>query len=218
MPDTPSDAPQQALRRRPFEPFQPPQRTAPPAAWVFPRDSASLGRLRGLVREHERLVGRSLRRMGVPARDVDDAAQEVFVVAARRLGEVAKERERAFLLGTASRVASTRKRTARRHPEDPADWLDDRSAAHPNPEELFRLRHAESQLWKLLGAMERDTRDVLLLAELEELPLRDVADELGIPLGTVNSRLRRARNEFRAALKRVMARDAFVRRAPARDG
>ncbi len=68
-------------------------------------------RFRALVDRHFEFVWRSVRRLGVPPGDADDAAQEVFVVAARKLDALEPERERSFLFGTAVRVASTRRRT-----------------------------------------------------------------------------------------------------------
>jgi RNA polymerase sigma-70 factor, ECF subfamily len=182
-------------------------------AFAFPLDSARLERFHGVVDKHRRLVGRSLLRSGVRAADLDDAVQEVLVVAARRLDDVEPARERAFLLGTVARVASTLRRTRRRHPEDPTEALDDHAAESPNPEELNGAHSAEGLLRGLLDGLRSESRTVLLLAELEELPRRDVARRLGIPLGTVNSRLRRARAELRVAAVRLQARTRFTRTA-----
>ena len=77
-------------------------------------------RLRSLLDQHFDFVWRNLRRLGVQEADVDDAAQEVFVVAARKLDQVVPDRERSFLIGTALRVASTYRRSSRRRPESPA--------------------------------------------------------------------------------------------------
>src|SRR5882757_6772788 len=65
-------------------------------------DSARLTRV---AQEHLDFVWRCLRRFGVPAADADDAAQQVFLVAADKLSDVPVERERAFLFATAARVA-----------------------------------------------------------------------------------------------------------------
>lgn len=173
----------------------------------FPHEPAKLARFHHILHAHRTLVERRLRRLGIPDADVDDAAQEVFVVVARRLDDVEQQRERAFVLGTVARIASMRKRTRRRHPEEPTEALDDQPGASPNLEELDAGLVAERLVRELLDRLRTDSRAVLLLAELEELPLRDVAARLGIPLGTVNSRLRRAKAELRGAVVRMQARE-----------
>ena len=172
----------------------------------------SADRIRGLLDQHFDFIWRSLRRFGVREAEIDDAAQEVFVVAAKRLDRVLPERERAFLFGTAVRVASTFRRSARRHPEEPSEALDQELALGLNPEELSELRSARPVLQQILDSMSDDCRAVFVLAELEELSTRDIADMLGIPQGTASSRLRSARETFQAAVRRLAAQNAFPRR------
>ncbi|WP_437278619.1 sigma factor [Sorangium sp. So ce375] len=87
-----------------------------PAA-VPPDSRAAAGRLAGLVMEHSAFVWRSLVRLGVPRADAEDAAQQVFLVAARRLGDIESGREAAFLFSTALRIASRARRTQQRRRE-----------------------------------------------------------------------------------------------------
>jgi RNA polymerase sigma-70 factor, ECF subfamily len=178
----------------------------------LPKDRTATMRFRSLVETHHDFVWRSLRRFGVPVSDLDDAAQEVFMVAARRLEDFVEERERAFLYGTASRVASTRRRGLRRHPEDASDQIDERPAEELDPEELNELRLARPLLQEILDAMGEEVRAVFVLAEIEELPTREIAGLLDVPLGTVSSRLRAGREEFQAAVRRLAARQAFAQR------
>jgi RNA polymerase sigma-70 factor, ECF subfamily len=170
-------------------------------------------RFRALVEENTEFVWRSLRRLGVRPADVDDALQEVFVVAARRLADIASGRDRSFLFGIAARVASTRRRTTRRRPEDGEAGLDEKPSDDPDPEELSELRRARPVLQQILDAMSDDCRAVFILAELEELSTREIAEVLGIPQGTASSRLRSAREDFHAAVRRLAAQDAFPRRS-----
>ena len=79
------------------------------------RDDAR--RLRGLVDAHYDFVWRALRYLGLGDDDAQDAAQQVMCVLARRIAEVTPGVERAFLFSTASLVAGTWRRTARRRPE-----------------------------------------------------------------------------------------------------
>src|SRR5438105_10514602 len=85
-----------------------------------PRDQA---RLRALVSDHVDFIWRSLRRLGVLEADLGDAAQQVFLVTARKLDLVRHGSERAFLFQTAVRVASDSRRTRRRRREVSSDVL-----------------------------------------------------------------------------------------------
>jgi RNA polymerase sigma-70 factor (ECF subfamily) len=176
------------------------------------KHSAELG-FRALVEENSEFVWRSLRRLGVRPADVDDAVQEVFVVAARRLADIASGRERSFLFAVAAKVASTRRRTARRRPEDGETGLADKPSDDPDPEELSELRRARPMLQEILDAMSDECRAVFILAELEELSTREIAELLDIPHGTASSRLRSAREDFHAAVRRLAAQNAFPRRS-----
>jgi RNA polymerase sigma-70 factor (ECF subfamily) len=167
-------------------------------------------RLRTLLERHSDFVWRSLRRLGVREADADDATQEVFVVAARRLEDVLEDRERAFLFGTAVRVCSTRRRMARRHPEDPSGAGDEHVLTAPNPEELAGLRQAKAELDKILGGLGPELSAVFVLAELEELSVREIAELRGIPEGTVSSRLRVARAKVQKAFERRNVRERFA--------
>ncbi len=166
----------------------------------------SAPRLEALVHAHFDLVWRSVRRFGVREADADDAAQEVFLVAARRIDAIEAGAERSFLIGTALRVASTRRRSARRRPEVLNDRADETQDKTPDPEHLTQRLHARRLLDEILDEMATDQRAVFVLFELEELSAPEIADILALPVGTVASRLRRARESFRAASSRWRAR------------
>ncbi len=152
---------------------------------------------------------RVLRRLGLSATDAEDAAQEVFLVLSRRLGDVLPGAERAFLFATARRVASTRRRSVRRRPEDVSDSIEDHSTEALDPEESHGLAQARVLLDGILEAMDEDARMVFVLYELEHMSGPAIAELLELPMGTVNTRLRRARETFRSAAERLRARDAF---------
>ncbi len=167
-------------------------------------------RFRDLVDRHFEFVWRSVRRLGVPEADADDAAQEVFLVAARHLDRFPVDRERAFLFGTALRIASTRRRSARRRPEELDAASDERPGAELDPEELAELARARPLLQEILDGMSMELRAVFVLAEIEELTVPEIAELLDVPQGTVSSRLRSAREKFHAGIKRLRARSAFA--------
>jgi RNA polymerase sigma-70 factor (ECF subfamily) len=157
-------------------------------------------RMRGMVEQHFDFIWRTLRRLGVGEADADDATQEVFLVASRKLDEVAVTKERSFLFGTALRVASTHRRTSSRRRESPGGSLDDRTAQGLGPDDMTERHRARRLLDEVLNELDLDVRGVFVLFELEELTAPQIAELLGIPVGTVASRLRRAREVFRAAL------------------
>jgi len=161
--------------------------------------------LKTLFQCHYAATWRLLRRLGVSLLDLDDAAQEVFWVAARRLDDIEAGRERSFLYGVALRVASGHLR--RKSPalalesEGPSRLVDQ----GPSPEQVLEQRQARQLLDRVIGAMPMELRTVFVLHELEGLQVAQIADIEGIPVGTASSRLRRAREEFSASAKRVRA-------------
>ncbi len=165
-------------------------------------------RLRALVDAHFDFIWRSLRRLGLQAPDADDAAQHVFWVAARKLERIEIGRERAFLFGTACHVARDAKRSKNRRREDLSDGIDVEDAA-ASAEELVDKGKARVALDRALDSMPIDVRAAFVLFELEEMTVPAIALLLGVPVGTVASRLRRGRELFQAAAARFRAREAF---------
>ncbi len=158
-------------------------------------DAAAQARFRVLVDANYDFVWRSLRRLGVACGDVDDSAQRVFLTLARKLRSVHEGSERSFLFQTALRVASDSRRALRRRPDVPSV----KEAVDPSPtgEELIDRRRARERLDHILDGMSINLRAVFVLAELDEMTMADIAALLNLPLGTVASRLRRARAHFR---------------------
>ncbi len=169
-------------------------------------DSARVTRV---AQEHLDFVWRCLRRFGVPAADADDAAQQVFLVAADKLSDVPVERERAFLFATAARVAANARRSIRRR----QSAYDSLSQAPEEPsasqDELSDQLRARALLDQVMADMPDDLREVFVLFEIEEISIQDIATTLEIPIGTVGSRLRRARQAFQQAVTRHRARIGF---------
>jgi RNA polymerase sigma-70 factor, ECF subfamily len=176
------------------------------------RSKATAKRLRGVVDRHYDFLWRTLHFLGVPSASVEDAVQRVLCVVARRLDDIAPEAEMSFLFATAARVASETRRAARRHPCVPCD-VDALVAAAPSPEQLVQELQAQEVLRQVLDAMPFELRVVFVMFEIEELTLAQVASIVGIPVGTVSSRLRRARLHFRRIVRKLQAR-ASVRGGP----
>jgi RNA polymerase sigma-70 factor, ECF subfamily len=170
----------------------------------------SAERVAGLVREHYGFVWRLLRRLGLREGDADDAAQQVFLAAAGRLGDVEPSRERSFLYGVALNVGSRARRSQGRRREEPLEAAGEREAHEPNAEQLLERRQARQLLDALLDEMPDDLRVVFVLFELEELSTPEIAELCQIPVGTAASRLRRAREDFEERVARVEARRRFA--------
>lgn len=163
-----------------------------------PVPEADRVRLERLFAQHHATVWRSLRRRGLSVDEAADATQETFVIAAQRLGDIHLDSERAFLLGTARRVAHTLgRKTVRWHLDDD---MDQRIAATRDVSE----EQAALQLCDLaLAKLNPDVAEVFVLYELEGLSSPEIAALLEIPLGSVASRLRRGRQQFRDAALRI---------------
>jgi RNA polymerase sigma-70 factor (ECF subfamily) len=174
------------------------------------RTVVDVPRLRECLTAHFGIVWRSLRRWGVPVASVDDAAQHVFLVFADRLHDVVPGRERAFLLSTAVRVAANARRRSERSREVPSDDLDAEMAAAARhdtlqgatPEQLLDWKERRGALDRALGELPFEQRTVFVLFELEGFSLPEIAEALGVPLGTATSRLRRARHAFEQGVER----------------
>jgi RNA polymerase sigma-70 factor (ECF subfamily) len=172
-----------------------PRSEPPPRAAATADDT----RVRRAFDENLDTVWRTLRRLGVPHALVDDATQHVFIVLVKRLSDVEPGKERPFLLGTAARVASEVRRSLTRNREVSADngLLEFAADQDPLPDEMADRHRASKLLDQVLDLMPQALREVFVLYEFESLTVPDIAELLGIPLGTAASRLRRARAEFK---------------------
>ena len=146
------------------------------------------------------LVWRYVRRMGFSEGAADDVAQEAFCIAASRVDVIEIGKERAYLLSTAihlvrrERTRSGRLTALDREPEVARDDL---------PDARLDAERARRMLDCALASLEDDVREVFVLHEIEELTMAEIAVMIGVPSGTVASRLRRARDEFKKATARL---------------
>jgi len=172
-------------------------------------DRSPASGFRTLFEEHFAYVWSVLRRLGVGNDDVEDLAHEVFLNVYRHFADYDPGRPvKPWLFGFAFRVASDDRRRARRRREvvgtdvvvsDPAAAADDA---------LVRAEE-RSLLMRALDQIALDRRAVLVLHEWDGCTIPEVARALGIPLNTAYTRLRLARADLAAAMKRLT-----VRRSP----
>jgi len=171
-----------------------------------------------LYDEHFAFVWRSLRRLGVDPSSLDDAVQDVFVVVHRRLDSFeGRSSPRTWLFGIVLRVARDQRRAARRkrsHGLVPTGETDTEAVpdASPSPFDAAARGEAVRVLYAILDDLEDDKREVLVMADLEQVTVPEIAELLGANVNTVHSRLRAARAEVAQALARHRARDAWRQR------
>ncbi len=177
------------------------------------RPASIAERKRTLVTEHFAFVWRSLVRLGLSHADAEDALQQVFLVASRRIEDIDPGAERSFLFGTALRIASRARRAHARRREDIGEVAEPVDHA-PGPEELLDRARARALLDEVLDDMPIEVRAVFVLHELEQLTLPEIAELARVPLGTATSRLRRARLQFHAHIKRLEEARKFDERRP----
>lgn len=148
-------------------------------------------------------VWRCARAFGATSNEVDDVVQDVFLVVQRRHAELTDGgRARNWIYSITRRVVSThRRRRRRRDSEAPLD-VETLWSPEPSP-----LAAAEQQvqvrvLSALLDGLDERRREVFVLAEILELSGREISETIGVPMNTVYSRLRAAREEFELAVQR----------------
>lgn len=173
---------------------------APASAPVGAATTARL-RLERMFRAHHELIWRTLRRLGLSPDLAADTTQQAYLIAAERLDDIRSGCERAFLFSTAIGLARTNFRRSQRcqlqsdmdihvDPSLKSEQLNDRCSAMEVMDRIFVNTHP-------------DLVTVFVLFELEGLSAPEISELVNIPVGTVASRLRRARATFRAAARRL---------------
>lgn len=153
--------------------------------------------MRAMVDQNHRFVAHTLRKAGVPACDLDDEIQRTFMIAANRLADVRLGAERSFLFQVALNTASHARRALARRRELPSERVPERVEAFATPENLADRMQMRRLFDDMLASIPESLRSVFVLFELEGMDTLEVAAHLGIPRGTVASRLRRARAQLR---------------------
>jgi RNA polymerase sigma-70 factor (ECF subfamily) len=154
-------------------------------------------------------VWHTLRRFGVHDRDLEDLCHDVFVAFYRCRAEYDVTRPvRPWLSGIAFRVASDYRRRAQHRREQPAavEALPPPQSDEPAADETLLRRERQDLVLAALQALDEPRRAVMIMHDLDEQPMPEIAAVLGIPLNTAYSRLRLARADFAAACKRLLAR------------
>ena len=155
-------------------------------------------RLERMFKAHHESVWRTLRRRGLSPDAAADTAQQAFLIAAERLADIQGGSERAFLVGTALRLARSAARRTRL-----VQLEDDMDLRAGEGQNLADARSQIDLLDLVLGKIDPALMEVFVLFELEGFSSPEIAKILDVPVGTVASRLRRAREAFRAITSRI---------------
>lgn len=146
----------------------------------------------------------TLRRLGAPAPDVEDLAQEIFIVLHKNWATIDVTRPlRPYLFGVAFRVCRAHRRRGRREIALETFEVEDASA---DPEMAARNVEATTILMSALDHVPFDRRAVLVMHELDGVPVAEIATRLSMSRFGVYARLRKGRRELQSAIRRVFAR------------
>ncbi|WP_235879728.1 RNA polymerase sigma factor [Polyangium aurulentum] len=176
---------------------------------LMPRAGARSLDLASVHAAHAGFVWTTLQRFGVAEPDLEDAFQDVFMVVQKKIADFDGEcLVTTWLFAICRRVASTHRRRAHRRRERDIDAAPEVADASGGPEDLIAKREAELRLAKILDAMDLDRRAVFVMFEIEEMSCDAIAATVGVPVGTIYSRLHAARKEFTRMLEKEQARQA----------
>jgi RNA polymerase sigma-70 factor (ECF subfamily) len=156
---------------------------------------------RTICREQFGFVWRTLRHLGVSTAYLDDAVQDVFLVAQRKLREFdGSSSVRTWLYGISRYTALEFQRgDKRRQMHEPVS--EDLTSGAPKPDEQAETQESARFVATFLDSLDEDKRDVFFLIELEQMSAPEVAEAIGVKLNTVYSRLRAARQAFQLRVR-----------------
>ena len=147
----------------------------------------------------------TLRRLGTAPSDIEDLAQEVFVALHRNWAKVDRTRPlRPYVFGIAFRIALTHRRKYRREVSSQGvDAVPDETA---DLDDVIESKRARRLILAALDNVPLGRRAVLIMHDLDEVPVAEIASVLGLRLFTAYSRLRKARRELATSLRRMLTR------------
>jgi RNA polymerase sigma-70 factor (ECF subfamily) len=149
-------------------------------------------------------VWRTLRRLGVAERDLEDVTHDVFLAVHRRLASYDASRPlRPWLFGVALRVASDYRHRARHRRELLPATEHEPTDDAPLPDERLEEERARALVLRALDAVEIERRSVLVMHDLDGFGVPEIAVALELPLNTAYSRLRLARQEIARAVRAI---------------
>jgi RNA polymerase sigma factor (sigma-70 family) len=193
----------------PSVPSAPSAPTEPPADWTPPTWDE-------VVRDHSARVYRLAYRLTGNTHDAEDLTQEVFVRVFRSLSSYTPGTFEGWLHRITTNLFLD---MARRRQRIRFEGLGDETVARlgdgaRSPADAFDDRHLDSDIQAALKALAPEYRAAVILCDIEGLSYEEIADALGIKLGTVRSRIHRGRAQLRAALEHRRPRRLGETRVP----
>ena len=147
-------------------------------------------------------IHRTLRRLGAAPSEVEDLAQDVFLALRKSWENYDPNRPiRPYLFGIAFRIASAYQRKSRREVAYGVVEIDD---SGPSPDDALQAKRARALILAALERIPIARRAVLIMRDLDDVPVDEIASVLSIPFFTVYSRLRKARRELDVAVRRML--------------
>jgi len=156
-----------------------------------------------LVRRHEKAIFNLVYRMLGDYDDAAETAQEVFLSAYRAIGQFRGDANfSTWLYRIALNHATTRRKSTntRQHRLVPLDGTELVSDVELGPAESLEKKEVRERVQRALNELEPEDAMIILLRDLQDIAYEDVARVLNIPVGTVKSRLHRARQALKARL------------------
>lgn len=167
-----------------------------------------------LVEKYHRRVSRLLIRLLKNQEDIEDVVQETFIKAYRAIGNF--RGESAFYtwiyriaINTAKNLLLTQKRKpsqALEYENEEGETFEDNSALSniDTPESLYLTRQVAETVNKAMMALPSDLRDAIVMREIDGLSYEEIAEAMGCPIGTVRSRIFRAREAISQKIKPLL--------------
>lgn len=160
-----------------------------------------------LFKAESSYVWKTLKRLGVPERDLADIAHDVFMTVHRRFDDYDASRPvRPWLFGISYRTAARYRELARHSREvmdDAVEAIDERPAA----DEQLAAHQARQLLERALEGLDLDQRAAFVMHDVDGFSVPEIATALGAPLNTIYSRLRLARERVKARVARLKLRE-----------
>ena len=170
---------------------------APPVPQMTPDEAC----LDAFQRELD-YIYRTLQRLGAPPSDVEDLAQDVFLALRGSWPRYDSTRPlRPYLFGIAFRLTSAHQRKRRR---ELAIGIVETDDAGPRADDMLQSKQARALVLAALERIPLPRRAVLVMRDLDDISVDEIAAVLEIPLFTAYSRLRKARRELEAAVRRLL--------------
>lgn len=181
----------------------PAEATGPAATTLADSGPLTVPSFQDLCGLYFEFVWKCARAFGSKSDEIDDVVQDVFLVVQRRHADLKEgEHARSWIYSITRRVVSTHRRRRRENDARGAPDVDSLRSPEQSPLAAAERQREVRILSALLDGLEERKREVFVLSEILEMSGREIAETIGVPMNTVYSRLRAAREDFDAAAQR----------------